>query len=464
MKNKYLQKFTLCRKIPSSIVGHKFLILSIILLGIIFVGIVPLVNQKQLLPKYAMAANPNPIGPTGNWNMIFDDEFNNNSLNSSLWSPGWFGTGITGPVNSLESSCYSSTQVSEPGDGYLHLNLTFQASTCKGGSHPYTGSLVSSNPKDGITGHTGFNYTYGYVEWRVYLPPTTTGLVANWPATWGDGEGTWPATGENDTMEGLRGGLACFHFISPSGSPGNCASGNYGGWHTFGSDWEPGSVTYYYDGVQVGQIITGITSAPQFLIMDYTTSTSSISVAPATMLVDYVRVWQKCTTNCVSPSLSPTASPIPTQILPPTVTPVPTIIPTNSPTPIATETPTSTPTPTTTVCTGLSVTTPLTLNKTSLAYGQVISGNVTYTNNCQSSYAVKNLLIYAQSPNGIHYNFAPTSGAITLLPGQQKSITASLTIPNNSGTGQWAGLSSYQTTSGTWVFDSTHQKTFIVIK
>jgi beta-glucanase (GH16 family) len=93
-----------------------------------------------------------------------------------------------------------------------------------------------------------------------------------------------------DVLEGL-GGSACWHFHDPSGGPGGCASGGYGGaWHTYGADWEPGVVTYYYDGVRVGQISTGITSAPMYLILGM--GLGSSPVAPATEEVDYVRVWQ----------------------------------------------------------------------------------------------------------------------------------------------------------------------------
>lgn len=234
------------------------------------------------------STTPTPIGISGNWTLKFDDEFNGTSLNQATWTPGWFGSGISGPVNSSELNCYDSSQVQEPGDGYLHLNLISQASSCKS-SESYTGALVSSNPSDGVNGHSGYQYAYGVVEWRAYLPPSGT-QIANWPATWSDGQ-SWPTDGENDTMEGL-GGPACFHFHSPSGGPGNCVNGNYSGWHTFASNWQPGVVTYYYDGVQVGQITTGITSQPQYLIMNNSVESDSPIATPATMLVDYVRVWQ----------------------------------------------------------------------------------------------------------------------------------------------------------------------------
>ncbi len=214
---------------------------------------------------------------------MFSDEFNGSALDTSKWTPGWFGSGITGPINSAETACYDSSQVTVPGDGSLHLPLTSKPATCGGATRPYSGALVSSNGK--------YQYTYGYLEVRAYLPAAATGAIANWPATWSDGQ-SWPADGENDTMEGL-GGQACYHFHSPAGGPGACANGGYTAWHIFASDWQPGSVTYYYDGVKVGQITTGITTSPQYLILNYTQgSWGGPTSVPAVMLVDYVRVWQ----------------------------------------------------------------------------------------------------------------------------------------------------------------------------
>ena len=199
----------------------------------------------------------------------------------SEWSAGWFGSGITGPVNSSELDCYDPSQVSE-GDGELDITLIAQPATCSGMTEPYTTGIVTT---DGT-----FSYTYGYYEVRAWLPASGAS-IANWPAIWADGQ-DWPTDGELDVFEGLD-GSPCWHFHDPSGGPGGCATANYtGGWHTFGADWEPGSVTYYYDGQDVGTITSGVTSSPMFLILDYATSADSPILAPATMRIDYVRVWQ----------------------------------------------------------------------------------------------------------------------------------------------------------------------------
>lgn len=247
-------------------------------------------------PAPAPTPAPKPSGDPGTWVLKFDDEFNGTKLNTAKWSTGWLASGITGPVNSAEEECYDPAQVTESG-GTLNLNLITKSESCGLADPVYASGIVNTDGK--------FSYTYGFVQARVWLPAGTSkpGEIANWPGVWADGQ-NWPADGENDIVEGI-GGQACSHFhsaVSPSGIGASrgaaeqaglsgCASGNYAGWHTFGADWEPGSVTYYYDGKNVGSVTAGITSAPMFLIIDYAAGAPLQS--PSTMKVDYVRVWQR---------------------------------------------------------------------------------------------------------------------------------------------------------------------------
>jgi beta-glucanase (GH16 family) len=230
-----------------------------------------------------------PPGDPSTWHSIFDDEFSNNSLSGSDWTTGWYGSGITQPVNTTaELECLDPSHVVE-GSGELDLNLTATPETCDSSS----GELNEPNASGMVTTTGKFSYTYGYMEARVWVPGSSS--VDDWPQVWEVGQGgQWPQDGELDVMEGL-GGSACYHFHDPSGGPGGCASGNFaGGWHTFGADWEPGIVTWYYDGVDVGSVTSGITSSPMYLLLtlavDHTYGGPVLT--PATMRIDYVRVWQ----------------------------------------------------------------------------------------------------------------------------------------------------------------------------
>ncbi|QMU76324.1 glycoside hydrolase family 16 protein [Streptacidiphilus sp. PB12-B1b] len=236
----------------------------------------------------ALAAAPpgsSPLGMPGYWNPVFDDEFDGTALDTASWTPNWLGCPgcTTAPVTLNESEAYAPSQVSV-GGGYLHLQAAARPTTLDGTTYPYLSGMVQSDGK--------VQFAYGAFEARIYLPPSGRS-IANWPAFWTDGQ-NWPIDGEMDVMEGL-GGSACFHFHSLLGGPGGCAFGDFSGWHTYGADWEPGSVTYYYDGTEVGRITSGITPSPMYLILNYAVGGSGgRTVVPAAMEVDYVRVWQHC--------------------------------------------------------------------------------------------------------------------------------------------------------------------------
>jgi beta-glucanase (GH16 family) len=244
----------------------------------------------MVLGLASCSASPAPsslAAPTGNppgrWQLKFDDTFTGQSLDSTDWSTGWLASGITSPVNSFELECYNPADVAVSG-GALVLNLENRAESCGGTQRPYASGLVNTDGK--------FEFTYGFMEARIWLPGQGQ-QITNWPAFWADGQ-DWPQDGEIDVVEGLA-GQACWHFENPDGNPGGCAPGTFtNGWHTYGADWEPGSITYYYDGRVVGRVTSGVTSAPMFLILNYATADQQGGPVrvPAAMRVEYVRVWQ----------------------------------------------------------------------------------------------------------------------------------------------------------------------------
>lgn len=225
------------------------------------------------------APSPEPTPPAGTgpswdtsgaWHAKFADEFTGTSLDTSKWTPGWFGAGITGPVNSAETVKYNSANVSVSG-GFLHLKI-------QGGY----GAHINSDGK--------YSFSRGAVEYRAFLP-ASGGQVANWPALWDNGR-SWPGDGENDTAEGL-GGQVCTYWHASGTDAGSCHGASYAGsWHTFGYEWTPTKVTWYYDGVKVREQATTVAS-PHYLILQNTQGEYGGPNANTDLQVDYVRVWQR---------------------------------------------------------------------------------------------------------------------------------------------------------------------------
>jgi beta-glucanase (GH16 family) len=225
---------------------------------------------------------------SGQYKLVFHDEFSGSVLNTAEWVPGWFGNGVTAPVDSNDYAANSSANVSVS-DGSLNLKLTKQSVEVGGKTYPYTGALVNTNGK--------FSFSYGSIEFRAWVPAAADGNVADWPALWTDGQ-NWPVDGENDIFEAIN-GSAAYHFHSGSeGSDGNPNNGSavsekISGWHTFGADWQPGKVRYYYDNQLVGTLTTGITGAPQYIVIGLGNGPGSRPAAGASELrVDWVRVWK----------------------------------------------------------------------------------------------------------------------------------------------------------------------------
>ncbi len=234
---------------------------------------------------------PKPLGVPGKWQLILDSDFTGTKLDRSLWRPGWFGNGITGPINTNELACYSPANVTLPGNNSVEMNLTATASRCKGQIRPYTGAILSTNPDDGRSSG-GFAFTYGLVQARLFVPGSW-GHISNWPAVMTLGQ-RWPNDGEDDLLEGVDGTI-CTRFHSLQNilmGAGGCLPQLHGGWYTIAADWEPGSVTWYYNGTRVGYT-TKMTGQAMYLAIAYSASRKAPQVArQAALRVTYVRVWQ----------------------------------------------------------------------------------------------------------------------------------------------------------------------------
>ena len=236
--------------------------------------------------------------------IVWSDEFNgaaNSRPDSSKWTydlgknNGWGN-------NELEDYTDSTENVSLDGNGHLAIHAL---KTDSG----YTSGRIKTKGK--------FEFLYGRIDARIKIP-SGQGI---WPAFWMLGanfpETNWPDCGEIDVMENVGKEPSVVHGTvhGPGYSGANGISAKFelpGGvqfsndFHVFSADWSPGSIRFLVDGrpyktITPADLPSGarwVFDHPFFVLLNVAVGGNwpgppqPSTVFPATMLVDWVRVWQ----------------------------------------------------------------------------------------------------------------------------------------------------------------------------
>ena len=211
----------------------------------------------------------NPVGPSGNWTLVFEDDFPGSSLNTANW------TALQGA--SINGVTTQASAVSVSG-GYLRVG--------------YAGA-VNSSPVNGYSGpSTGPALAVGdCVEAYINFPGPSGDQCYNWPAWWATGA-NWPANGEEDIFEGYGSGVpSALNYHSPSGvSNGPFPSGSWcGSFHTYTLVRGETSLQVWWDGVLERTVTRNDGGGSQGLIIN--AGSGSVASTGAVILVGYVRMW-----------------------------------------------------------------------------------------------------------------------------------------------------------------------------
>src|SRR5215469_15310362 len=202
--------------------------------------------------------------------MIFDDEFNGASLDTKTWYTCYPsarpGAGCTNNPG-LELEWYEPANVTVA-NGYLSLTAIAKPVN----DHPYTSGMISTGGKP--SAHSTFAYLYGYAESRIKLPRG----AGMWPAFWLiPANRTWPP--EIDIMEwqGVTptDDIVTIHWGTAKHPQQDSTSVNtrvhlWSDYHTYGLDWEPSSVVWYFDGKPIKRYTNNanIPHQPMFVILN----------------------------------------------------------------------------------------------------------------------------------------------------------------------------------------------------
>ncbi|MDR5589235.1 family 16 glycosylhydrolase [Christiangramia sp. SM2212] len=236
-------------------------------------------------------------------NIVWQDEFDGNSLDLTKWNY-QIGDGCDQNIcgwgnNELQSYQQDNVEVSNG-----TLKITARKERIRGSQ--YTSGRINSKGKG--------DFTYGRFEASIKLPQGD-GL---WPAFWmlstNETYGSWPQSGEIDIMEYVASTpdeiLGYIHYGDLY--PNNQSQGNtynllndvyYNDFHEFAIEWEPGEIRWYMDGILFS------TKTPEDLdpanwpfdkdfhfLLNVAVGGNlggpvTDSMLPATMEVDYVRVY-----------------------------------------------------------------------------------------------------------------------------------------------------------------------------
>ena len=247
------------------------------------------------------------VVPDG-YKLVWNDEFNEGSeLNSTDWrhevqGPGWVNNELQNYVNGKADG----KRVTEIADGRLYIH-------CFKGSD---GKIYSGR----VYAHESEGWKYGIMEARIKLPKGK----GTWPAFWmmpcnnDFGKNPWPKCGEIDIMEEVGADPnqtssslhteSYNHVMNTQKTAATYTAGAEDGFHVYRLEWSENNITTYVDGKKLlsfdndgkNNVSTWPFNKNFYIILNLAWGGSwggykgvDESALPATMEVDYVRVFQK---------------------------------------------------------------------------------------------------------------------------------------------------------------------------
>lgn len=235
--------------------------------------------------------------PLAGYKLVWNDEFSGQKVSSDwTWEvqpAGW--------VNNELQNYVQEDQVAEVSNGTLKIHLLNDGGTIKSAR---------------LYARKSTGWQYGYIEARIKLPQGK----GTWPAFWMmpvNFNNDWPASGEIDIMEAVGyqpnrvwSTIHCTKYNNTgtaTESANRSVADLYADFHTYALEWTTEQLTFYVDGQKLLTYAndgTGNDAWPfnkafyPILNLAWGGSWGGVqgvdeSVLPATMEVDYVRVFQK---------------------------------------------------------------------------------------------------------------------------------------------------------------------------
>jgi beta-glucanase (GH16 family) len=211
---------------------------------------------------------------------VFSDHFAGTTLDRAKWSTCYYWGCANNGNNELE--WYEASQIALH-NGTVSLTVVPKLTNGK----QYVSGMLSSYGK--------FSFRYGYAQIVAKLP-RGKGL---WSAFWTEPQsGAWPP--EIDIMENWAQSYAVNLYIHYGAANNFYMSTVYlptasSAFHTYGVDWEPGSISWYVDGFLWAHFAVSITQ-PEYLIVDLAVAgrpaPNNTDWFPQSLVIRSIEVWQ----------------------------------------------------------------------------------------------------------------------------------------------------------------------------
>lgn len=257
-------------------------------------------QEQEATPEATPEAESTPIVVPEGWNLVWNDEFDGDSIDEANWT---YDLGAGGWGNGESQHYTNRPENARPEDGMLVIEAR---------QEKYMGSYYTSArlKSQGLQ-----EFQYGRIEARLKVP-AGKGL---WPAFWmlGSNFSTvgWPDCGEIDIMEYI--GREPDLILGTIHGPGYSGALGLSHWnrqdydiaddfHTYGVEWDEDQITWFYDGEEYGTYSRSDVGErdwpfdqPFFFILNLAIGgtlpgpVGLDTVFPAQYLVDYVRVFQQ---------------------------------------------------------------------------------------------------------------------------------------------------------------------------